>query len=165
MVTESLPTNATSSFETSRHDEHALKEIKAPRGEERQRTPDKITCSPTADANKSHAVSTREATGEPQIVRKPSDWMVGSRASLVQHGPTKSVFEIFARPNLSQDDTLALEDFRARLVHGGAGKTPPADADLEVLCGEAVLMALFLVGLAWPVAVNPIDRTVASMRP
>jgi hypothetical protein len=35
-----------------------------------------------------------------------------------------------------------------------AGAAAPADADLEGLGGEAVLMALFLVGLAWPVAVN-----------
>lgn len=155
MSTDSLPTNATSSFEMSRHDERALKEIDAPRGEERRRTQVNIICSPAVDANTSHAVSGRETTGKPQIVRKPSDWMVGSRASLVQHAPTKKVFEIFARPDLSQDDTLTLEDFRARLVHGGAGKTPSTDADLEVLCGEAVLMALFLVGLAWPVAVDP----------
>ena len=52
MVTESLPTNATSSFETSRHEEHALKEINAPRGEERRRIQVKIICSPTVDANK-----------------------------------------------------------------------------------------------------------------
>ena|SRR5882757_2027928 len=155
MLTDSQSTNATSSFEMSRHDERALKEINAPRGEERRRIQIKIICSPSVDANTSHAISARETIGKPQIVRKPSDWMVGSRASLVQHAPTKTVFEIFARPDLSQDDSLALEDFRARLVHGGAGKTPSTDADLEVLCGEAVLMALFLVGLAWPVAVNP----------
>jgi hypothetical protein len=51
----------------------------------------------------------------------------------------------------------ALEDFRARLVHRSEGTAPATDADLEVLCGEAVLMALFLLGLAWPVALNP-DR-------
>jgi hypothetical protein len=93
----------------------------------------------------------------PQLVRKPSDWTASGRASLVQHGPTKTVFEIFARPDLSQDDALTLQDFRARLVHGGAAA--PTDADLEVLCGEAVLMALFLLGLAWPVVVNPIHGT------
>jgi tRNA(Ser,Leu) C12 N-acetylase TAN1 len=71
----------------------------------------------------------------------------------VQHGPTKTVFEIIARRDLSPDDILTLEDFRARLVHRGEGTT--IDADLEVLCGEAVLMALLLLGLAWPVAVNP----------
>jgi hypothetical protein len=80
--------------------------------------------------------------------------MAGSRASLVQHGPTKAVFEIFTRPDLDQDNALTLQDFRARLVHGG--KTALTDADLEVLSGEAVLMALFLLGLAWPVVVNPI---------
>jgi hypothetical protein len=50
---------------------------------------------------------------------------------------------------------LALEDFRARLVHGDEGTAPPTGADIEMLCDEAVLMALFLVGLAWPAAVNP----------
>jgi hypothetical protein len=95
--------------------------------------------------------------GRPQLVRKPSEWTAGSRASLVQHGPTKTVFEIFARPDLSPDDALTLQDFRARLVQGGAAA--PTDADLEVLCGEAVLMALFLLGLAWPVVVNPIHGT------
>jgi hypothetical protein len=155
MLTDSLPTNATSSFETNSHDERALKEINAPRGGERRRMLDKIICSRTVDANISHAVSAHEATGEPQLVRKPSDWTAGSRASLVQHGPTKTIFEIFARPDLSQDDILTLGDFRARLVHEGDGTTSLADADLEVLCGEAVLMALFLLGLAWPIAVNP----------
>ena len=93
----------------------------------------------------------------PQLVRKPSDWTAGSRASLVQHGPTKTVFEIFARPDPCPDDVLTLQDFRARLVHGDAAA--PTDADLDVLCGEAVLMALFLLGLAWPVVVNPIHGT------
>jgi hypothetical protein len=134
MLTDSRRTNATSSFE--------------------------IICSPTSDTNTSDtntsdAAFAREAIDKPQIVRKPSDWMAGSRASLVQHAPTKTVFEVFARPDLSQDDSLTLEDFRARLVHRGDGKMPFTDTDLEMLCGEAVLMALFLVGLAWPLAVNP----------
>jgi hypothetical protein len=100
-------------------------------------------------ASRSQAVPVRETHGKPQLVRKPSDWMAGSRASLVRHGPTKTVFEVFARPDLGPDDILTLQDFRARLVHGGAAA--PTDADLEMLCGEAALMALFLVGLAWPV--------------
>jgi hypothetical protein len=32
---------------------------------------------------------------------------------------------------------------------------PPADADIEMLCDEAVLMTLFLVDFVWPVAANP----------
>ena len=108
-------------------------------------------------ASTSQAEAARETHGKLQLVRKPSDWTAGGRASLVQHGPTKTVFEIFARPDLSPDDALTLQDFQARPMHGGAAA--PTDADLEVLCGEAVLMALFLVGLAWPVAVNPIDGT------
>jgi hypothetical protein len=39
------------------------------------------------------------------------------------------------------------------------GNAAPTDADLEALSGEAVLMALFILGLAWPVVVNPIDGT------
>ena len=117
--------------------------------------PDKAGGSLMTRAGTSQAVSACETSGKAQIVRKPSDWTAGSRASLVQHGSTKTVFEILARPDLSPDDVLTLQDFRARLVHGGAAA--PAAADLEVLCGEAVLMALFLIGLAWPVAVNPID--------
>jgi hypothetical protein len=154
MLTDSLPTNATSSFEMSGHDERALREINAPRGEER-RMRDKVICSCAADASTSHAVSARKATGKPRLVRKPSDWAASRRASLVRHGPTKTVFEIFTRPDLSANDPLVLEDFRARLVHGGEGTAPPTDADIEMLCDEAVLMALFLVGLAWPAAVNP----------
>ena len=78
MLTDPQSTNATSSFEMSRHDERALKEINAPRGEERRRIQIKIICSPSVDANTSHAISARETIGKPQIVRKPSDWMVGS---------------------------------------------------------------------------------------
>jgi hypothetical protein len=154
MLTDSLPTNAASSFEMNGHDERALREINAPRGEERRRKPDKIICSRAADANTFHAVSAHAAAGTPRIVRKPSDWMAGSRASLVQHEPSKTVFEIFTRPDMSANAALTLEDFRARLVHRGE-TMPPTDADIEVLCDEAVLMALFLLGLAWPVAVNP----------
>jgi hypothetical protein len=155
MLTDSLPTNAASSLEMSRRDRRALKEISAPRAEERRRILDKIIPSRTADANKSHAISAHEAAGKPQIVRKPSDWMAGGRASLVQHAPTKTVFEIFAHSDLNQGDMLTPDDFRARPAHRGEGAAPPADADIEMLCDEAVLMALFLVGLAWPVAVNP----------
>jgi hypothetical protein len=155
MLTDSTPTNATSSIEMSRHEKRALREINAPRGEERRRVRDKIICSRAAEANTSRAVSAHAATGTAQIVRKPSDWMAGRRASLVQHEPSKTVFEIFTRPDLSANDPLALEDFRARLVHGDEGTAPPTDADIEMLCDEAVLMALFLVGLAWPAAVNP----------
>jgi hypothetical protein len=124
----------------------------APR-DERRRMPNKAGGSPMTGANISPGVSACETPGKPQLVRKPSDWTAGSRASLVQHGPTKAVFEIFARPNLSPDDALTLQDFRARLVHRGDSHI---DADLEVLCSEAVLMALFLVGLAWPAVINPI---------
>jgi hypothetical protein len=172
MLIDSLPTKAASSFEArpsrppevllmvapgraarSEYDELVLTGIGTPR-DKRRRMPDKAGGSLMTRVNTSQAVSARETPGKPQLVRKPSDWTAGSRASLVQHGPTKTVFEIFARPDLSPDDVLTLQDFRARLVHAGAA---PADADLEVLCGEAVLMALFLIGLAWPVAVNPID--------
>jgi hypothetical protein len=155
MLTDSLPTNTTSSFEMSGHDGRALGEINARRGEERRRMPAKIIRSRAADANTSQAVAAHKETGTPQIVRKPSDWMAGSRASLVQHEPSKTVFEIFTRPDLSAVAPLTLEDFRARLVHGGKTTVPPTDADIKVLCDEAVLMALFLLGLAWPVAVNP----------
>ena len=155
MLTDSLPTNATSSCEMnparlpealvlvapdrparSRSHERALKGINTPRDENTQ------------------AASARERQDKPQLVRKPSDWMASSRASVVQHGPTRTVFEISARPDLSPDDILTLEDFRARLVHRGEGPAPSTEADLEVLCGEAVLMALFLLGLAWPATVN-----------
>jgi hypothetical protein len=154
MLTDSLPTNATSSFAMSGHDGRAPREINAPRDEERRRMLAKIIRSRAADANTSHTAAHKE-TGTPQIVRKPSDWAASSRASLVQHGPTKTVFEIFTRPDLSANAPLELEDFRARLVHGDEGTVLPTDADIEMLCDEAVLMALFLVGLAWPAAVNP----------
>ena len=134
----------------------ALTGIGTPRVE-RRRMPDKAGGSLMTRANTSQAVSARETHGNRQLVRKPSDWTAGSRASLVQHGPTGAVFEISARPNLAPDDILTLQDFRALPVHGGAAA--PANADLEVLSGEAVLMGLFLVGLAWPVAVNPIEGT------
>jgi hypothetical protein len=127
-----------------------------PRDQQR-RMPDNADASLTSRASASRALSARETHGKPLLVRKPSEWTAGSRASLVRHGPTKTVFEILARPDLSPDDVLTLQDFRARLVDGGAAA--PADADLEVLRGEAVLMALFLIGLAWPVVVNPIDET------
>ena len=171
MLIDSLPTKAASSFEASparppealvldargrparsEYDELAFTGIGTPR-DERRRIPDKAGGSRMTHANPSRAVSTRETHGKPQLVRKPSDWTAGSRASLVQHGPTKAVFEILAGPDLSPDDSLRLQDFRARLVHGAAAV--PTDADLEVLSGEAVVMALFLLGLAWPVVVNP----------
>ena len=154
MLTDPLPTNATSSCEMNPARLPEALALVAPDRPARS-MPNKIISSRLTRANTSQAVSASERNGKPQLVRKPSDWTASGRASVVQHGPTRTVFEIFARPDLSQDDSLALEDFRARLVHGGAGKTPSTDADLEVLCGEAVLMALFLVGLAWPVAVNP----------
>jgi hypothetical protein len=172
MLTDSLPTNATSSCETnparlpealvpvapdrparSRYHERALKGANAPR-DERRRMPNKISSSRMTGASASQAVSAREGHGKPRLVRKPSDWMAGSRASVVQHRPTRTLFEISARPDLGPDDILTLEDFRARLVHRGEGPAPSTDADLEVLCGEAILMALFLIGLAWPATVN-----------
>jgi len=175
MLIDSLPTKAALSFEVSharppealvpaapgrpgrsKYDELDLAGIGTPRNQQR-RTPDKAGGSLMNRPSTSQGVSARETPGKPQLVRKPSDWTAGSRASLVQHGPTKTVFEIFARPDLSRDDALTLQDFRARLVQGGAAA--PTDADLEVLCGEAVLMALFLLGLAWPVVVNPIHGT------
>jgi hypothetical protein len=170
MLIDLLSTKATSSFKVSRsrppearvrvatgrparskYDELALTGIGTPR-DERRRMPGKAGGSLMSRASTSQAVSARETAGNPQLVRKPSDWTAGSRASLVQHGPTRTVFEISARPDLGPDDVLTLQDFRARPVHGGAAA--PANADLEVLSDEAVLMALFLVGLAWPVVVN-----------
>ena len=108
-----------------------------------------------APGNTSRGVPAPEVHGEPQLVRKPSDWMASNQVGLVQHGPTKMVFEFFVRPDLRPDDILTLEDFRARLVRGRELTASSTDADLEVLCGEAVLMAVFLVGLAWPIMVNP----------
>jgi hypothetical protein len=173
MLIDSLPTKAALSLEVthsrppralvlvgpdrpaqSASDERALTGIGTAR-DQRWPLPDKAGGSLTRRAERSQAVSAREANGKPQLVRKPSDWTAGSRASLVRHGPTKTIFEVFARPDLSLDDVLTLQDFRARLVHGGAAA--PTDAGLEMLRGEAVLMALFLVGLAWPVVANPID--------
>jgi hypothetical protein len=140
----------------SEYDELALMGIGTPR-DERRPMPDQAGGSLMTRASTSPAGSARETHGELQLVRKPSDWTAGSRASLLRHGPTSTVFEIFARPDLGPDDALTLQDFRAALVHGGAAAPP--DVDLEVLCGEAVLMALFLIGLAGPVVVNPIDGT------
>jgi hypothetical protein len=173
MLIDSLPTKAASSFEMSpsrppealvpvapdrptrsEYDELDLAGIGTPRDEQR-RMPDNADGSLMTRASASWAVSARETHGKPLLVRKPSEWMAGSRASMVRHGPTKTVFEIVARPDLSPDDVLTLQDFRARLVHGSAAA--PTDADLEVLCAEAILMALFLIGLAWPVVVNQID--------
>ncbi|HEY1410857.1 MAG TPA: hypothetical protein VGF36_01890 [Rhodopila sp.] len=105
-------------------------------------------------ASTSHVARARPTHGKPQLVRKPSDWTASSRPSIVLHGPTKTVFEISARPDLSPDDILTLEDFRARLVHAGENRAPATDADLQELRGEAVVMALFLLGLAWPATVN-----------
>jgi hypothetical protein len=166
MLINSLPVKATSSFEVSpsrppetlvpvapgrpgrsEYDELALTEIGTPR-DERRRVPDKAGGSPMTRANTSQALPAGETHGKPQLVRKPSDWMAGSRASLVQHGPTKTVFEIFARPDLGPEDALTLQDFRAQLVQGSTAAA--TDADLEVLSGEAVLMALFLLGLVSP---------------
>ena len=155
MLTDSMPTTATSSFEMSPSRPPEAPVPVAPRDDERRRMPDKIICSRMTRAKTSHAVSARETHGKLQLVRKPSDWMASSRASVVQHGPTKTAFEISARPDLSPDEILTPEDFRARLVHRGEGRAHTPDADLEVLGGEAVLMALFLLGLAWPAAVNP----------
>jgi hypothetical protein len=172
MLIDSLPTNATSSCEMnparlpealvpvapdrparSRYHERALEGIDTPRDEGR-RIPNKVISSRVTGANTSQAVSARERHGKPQIVRKPSDWMASSRASVVQHKPTKTVFEVSARPDLAPADILTLEDFRARPVHRCEDPAPCTEADLEVLCGEAVLMALFLLGLAWPATVN-----------
>ena len=105
--------------------------------------------------NISHAGSTAGTHSKPQSVRRPSDWIAGRRASLVRHGPTNTVFEIFARPDLAPDDILTWEDFSARIVDGGRGGVIPAHAGLEVLRGEATLMALFFIGLAYAVKVNP----------
>jgi hypothetical protein len=171
MLIDLFPTKAASSFEVSHarpperlsavaarreYEELALTGNGAPR-DQRGRVPDTAGGSLMTRASPSPAVSARATQAKPQLVRKPSDWTAGSRASLVQHVPTKTVFEIFVRPDLGPDDALTLQDFRARLVHGGAAA--PADADLDVLRGEAVLMALFLLGLAWPVAVNPVAGT------
>jgi hypothetical protein len=167
MLIDSLPTKVTSSFKVSpsrppetlvlvepsrparsEYDEQALTGIGTPR-DERRRVPDKARGSPMARANTSQAVSACEIRGKPQFVRKPSDWMAGSQASLVQHGPTETVFEIFARPDLGPDDALTVQDFRARLARRGAAA--PTDADLEVLSGDAVLMCFSLAshGLSW----------------
>jgi hypothetical protein len=173
MLTETLPTNATSSHELnperlsealepvapdrparSRSDARHLKGINAPR-DERRRKPAKIISSRMTRADTSQSVFARQKHDKAQLVRKPSDWTASSRASIVQHRPTRTVFEISARPDLSPDDTLTLEDFHARLVHEGESTAPAAEADLEVLRSEAVLMALFLLGLAWPATVNP----------
>ena len=153
MLTDSLPTNAMSTCEMN---PARLPEALVPVAPDRpaRSMPNKIISSRMTCANTSQAVSARERHGKPQLVRIPSDWTAGGRASVVQHGPTKTVFEISARPDLSPDDILTLEDFRARLVHRGEGPAPSTEADLEVLCGEAVLMALFLLGLAWPATVN-----------
>src|SRR5579862_7145173 len=113
MLIDSSPTKATSSFEVSpsrpqealvldapgrpariKYDELALTRNGTSR-DERRRMPDKAGASRVSRANTSQAVSARKTHGRPQLVRKPSDWMAGSRASLVQHGPTKTVFEIF----------------------------------------------------------------------
>ena len=116
MLINSLPTKATSSFEVcpsrplhpvglrgANMMSLALTGIGAPHDEWR-RMPDKAGGSLMTRANTSQAVSARETHGKPQLVCKPSDWMAGNRASLVPHGPTKTVFEIFARPDLSPDD-------------------------------------------------------------
>jgi hypothetical protein len=144
MLTDSLPTNATLSFG---------KGIDTARDQWR-RKPFKITSSRMTRADTSQPVFARQTHDKLQLVRKPSDWTASCRASIVQHGPTKMVFEISARPGLRPDDTLTLEDFRARLVHEGESVAPATAADLDVLRGEAVLMALFLLGLAWPATVN-----------
>ncbi|HEY3642838.1 MAG TPA: hypothetical protein VGL31_17230 [Xanthobacteraceae bacterium] len=172
MLTDSLPTNATSSRELNSErlpealepvapdrrarnssDERALSGINTPRKEWR-RMLDEIVCSRMTRASTSHVARARPTHGKPQLVRKPSDWTASSRPSIVLHGPTKTVFEISARPDLSPDDILTLEDFRARLVHAGENRAPATDADLQELRGEAVVMALFLLGLAWPATVN-----------
>jgi hypothetical protein len=53
-----------------------------------------------APGNTCRGVSAPEVHGEPQLVRKPSDWMASNQVGLVQHGPTKMVFEFSVRPDL-----------------------------------------------------------------
>src|SRR5712671_2335028 len=84
-----------------------------------------------------------------QLVRKPSDWMAGSGHGLVRHVPTKTVFEIFPRPGMRADEIPTPGDLRAGLVRVGEGVAPPTLASLDLLCGEAALMAFFLLGFAW----------------
>src|SRR5580704_8147287 len=107
MLTDLLPTKATLSSKVSHsrppealvlvaaggparseYDELALTGSGTPRDE--RHMPDKAGGSPVIGANTSQAVSARETPGKPQLVRKPSDWTAGSRASLVRHGPTKT---------------------------------------------------------------------------
>jgi hypothetical protein len=123
MLMDLLPTNAMVPVAVggparSEYDELALTGSGAP-CHEQQRMPKEAGGSPTTRANTSQAASARETSGNPQLIRKPSDWTAGSRASLVQHRPTKTVFEIFARPDLSPDDSLTLQDFRARTCAWG----------------------------------------------
>ncbi len=100
-----------------------------------------------------------------QLVRKPSDWTMGCHSNHLRHVPTNAVFEIFPRPDLRADDFPTPDDLRARLVHAPDGIAPLSDAAREGLGGEAIVMAGFLLGLAWPAVVNPRIRGVSASRP
>jgi hypothetical protein len=81
MLTDSQPTNATSSFEMSRHDARALKD--APRGEERRRMQVKIICSPSVDAN-THLTPSRLARQLASLrlsASHPTGWWAAEPAS------------------------------------------------------------------------------------
>jgi hypothetical protein len=102
-----------------------------------------------APGSTSRGVSAPEVHGEPQLVRKPSNWMASNQVGLVQHGPTK------LRPSRPETGRHSDAGRFSCAASGREGTASSTDADLEVLCGEAVLMAVFLVGLAWPIVVNP----------
>jgi hypothetical protein len=101
--------------------------------------------SPAYTRNESRSIDPAERHSG--TVRKPSDWHVCGTASLVRHGPTRTVYHIHTRPGLPGNGYLTLEDFYPRLVHVCEGAPRPCGAVLEVLRREAVLMGLHFLGL------------------
>ena len=51
------------------------------------------------------------------FLRNGDDWSVLGPVTVVKHHPSKTVFQVSVDLNKDLDETLALEDFRAALVH------------------------------------------------
>ena len=85
--------------------------------------------------NTSQAVSARATPGKLELVRKPSDWTVGSRASLVDAAMEQPAVQDSSRleATVPLGDAESLERLRERTnetVTRSAGSTALVDADI-----------------------------------
>jgi hypothetical protein len=81
------------------------------------------------------------------LVRNAGDWTMCGSVAAVHHCPSATSFQVLVDLDKDLDETLALEDFRARLVRYRGGLNFPSPQDLERLRAEAVLMSLSYAGM------------------